>query len=430
MAKVSFTVGRVEAFECEPGKQQSILWDSKTPCLGLRATAGGAKSYIFETRIHGKTVRITIGDVRTWMLNKAQQKASEYKVLADQGIDPREVKAEKRQRAEEELKEERRREVTFATVWAEYIEANKSHWGARHIQDHNKAVVRAGQPYKRTKGSTVDALLVHFLDKPLSYITRETLIEWIEREKPLRPRSLLNTFILLRAFINWVSQHEVYRGVVEEECYKAPVVRRALPKPAVKNDSLQKEQLKAWFEGIHSLTNSSMRTYFIGLLITGARKEELMQLKWEDVQFEWSQLTIRDKVEGTRVIPLTPYFAKLLLLHHERNGSPTKGWVFTSGRSKSGRLISPRKAHTEVLEKAGLPHLTIHGLRRSFGTLCEWVEVPAGVSAQIMGHKPSAIAERHYRARPIDLLRVHHTRIEKWLLRQAGVEFEYEVEVQ
>jgi integrase len=65
---------------------------------------------------------------------------------------------------------------------------------------------------------------------------------------------------------------------------------------------------------------------------------------------------------------------------------------------------------------AGLPHVTLHGLRRSFGTLCEWVEVPSGILAQIMGHKPSALAEKHYRRRPLDLLRKWHDIIEAWIL--------------
>jgi len=40
-----------------------------------------------------------------------------------------------------------------------------------------------------------------------------------------------------------------------------------------------------------------------------------------------------------------------------------------------------------------------------------------------MGHKPSAIAEKHYRRRPIDLLRMWHTKIEAWVLEQAGIVF-------
>ena len=70
---------------------------------------------------------------------------------------------------------------------------------------------------------------------------------------------------------------------------------------------------------------------------------------------------------------------------------------------------------------ARLPHLTLHGLRRSFGTLAEWCEVPVGVVAQIQGHKPSALAEKHYRRRPLDMLRMWHDKIEVWLLEQAGI---------
>ena len=69
----------------------------------------------------------------------------------------------------------------------------------------------------------------------------------------------------------------------------------------------------------------------------------------------------------------------------------------------------------------GLEGLTLHGLRRSFSTLTEWLEIPAGVVAQIQGHKPSATAEKHYKRRPLDLLRVHHERIEQWILEQAGI---------
>jgi hypothetical protein len=43
-----------------------------------------------------------------------------------------------------------------------------------------------------------------------------------------------------------------------------------------------------------------------------------------------------------------------------------------------------------------------------------------------MGHKPSATAERHYKQRPLDLLRLWHTKIEAWMLEQAGIEFKHE----
>ena len=84
----------------------------------------------------------------------------------------------------------------------------------------------------------------------------------------------------------------------------------------------------------------------------------------------------------------------------------------------------PHKAHDRACAVAGIDELTLHGLRRSFKSLTEWLEIPAGVVAQLMGHKPSATAEKHYTVRPLDLLRTHHERIEAWMLEQAGLTFD------
>ncbi|MDP4028495.1 MAG: hypothetical protein Q8P42_05950 [Gallionella sp.] len=50
--------------------------------------------------------------------------------------------------------------------------------------------------------------------------------------------------------------------------------------------------------------------------------------------------------------------------------------------------------------------------------------MPAGIAAQIQGHKPSGVREKHYIRRPLDLLRMWHVKIEAWILEQAGIEFE------
>jgi integrase len=76
------------------------------------------------------------------------------------------------------------------------------------------------------------------------------------------------------------------------------------------------------------------------------------------------------------------------------------------------------------LAVAGLPHLTLHGLRRSLATLSEWVETPAGISAQIQGHAPQGVREQNYIRRPLDLLRMWHVKIESWILEQAAITFD------
>ena len=89
--------------------------------------------------------------------------------------------------------------------------------------------------------------------------------------------------------------------------------------------------------------------------------------------------------------------------------------------SESGRITAPDIAHRRACAAAGLDGLTLHGLRRSFASLCEWLDIPGGISAQIQGHAPQGVREQNYIRRPLDLLRVHHERIEAWILEQAGV---------
>lgn len=233
------------------------------------------------------------------------------------------------------------------------------------------------------------------------------------------------------------------KGLIPTDSYQTRSVKDAVPRVKAKEgDCLQREQLTSWFTSVRELPNPVISAYLQGLLLTGARREELAALRWEDVDFRWRSLTLNDKVEGTggRTIPLTPYLSSLLLKLKRLNEVPAtrrqirrleaqgrtwspSPWVFPSPTSADGRLAKPRSAHTKALEQADLPHVTLHGLRRSFGTLSEWCEAPAGAIAQIQGHKPSAIAEKHYRRRPLDLLRKWHDQIEAWILTEAGVEF-------
>ncbi len=117
MAKVKFTTSRVDGFIASNGHGQSFLWDEKTPGLAVRATSAGAKAYIFQGKIHGQTVRTTIGDTRSWMIDQAQAEARRLQRLIDEGKDPREEKANERAGYQARQEESRRREVSFGEAW-------------------------------------------------------------------------------------------------------------------------------------------------------------------------------------------------------------------------------------------------------------------------------------------------------------------------
>lgn len=457
MSKANLTAGRVEAFKCVSDKQE-FLWDSQVNGLAVRAAPGGRKSYILQTRYNGKVMRLTIGDVTAWAIEEARdkdgnlvlpgarQEARRLQALIDQGIDPRQEKAERIAKAEAKRQAAQHNEAPALEAWKVYIETRKSRWSANHLADHDNVAKEGGK--KRTRGRrpgepelTQPGALRPLLLRPLSDIDADTVRNWLQDEAARRPTHARLAFGLLRAFLNWCSDRKEYRGMAHADACTARIAKDQLPKKAAKDDCLQREQLPAWFKQVDSIKNPVIATYLQMALLTGARREEIADLKWSDVDFKWNTIRMHDKVDGERVIPLTPYVAALLKTLKRINDTPPPKyrilngrkvdndltnwkppkWVFASKTAESGRLQEPRIQHTKACTAAGISGLTIHGLRRSFGTLSEWVECPAGIVAQIQGHKPSATAEKHYRVRPIDLLRQWHTKIEAWMLEQAGL---------
>ena len=425
--RVNLTAGAIERLTCPAGKQQAFMRDSEAPGLRVRVTAAGAKSFVYEAKLNRQTIRRTIGDVKLWSIEQARTEARRLAVVLDNGQDPREI--ERQQQADKATAKAAAavQAATVGEVWAVYLEARRPHWGARHHADHVKLVQAGGEVSKRGtrgRGVTVAGPLHSLMGLTLRDLTAPAIEAWAAREAQTRPTSARLAWRCLKAFLSWCAEQPEYAPVLPSvNPAKTKKAREALGKAGVKQDALLKEQLPAWFAAVQQIQNPIAAAYLQVLVLTGARPGEVLGLRWEDVNTKWKGLTIRDKVEGERVIPLTPYVSHLLHSLPRRSD-----WVFPStarGKDTEGQTLSiPRAPHTAACAVAGIEGLTLHGLRRSFKSLTEWLEIPAGVVAQIMGHKPSATAEKHYTVRPLDLLRVHHERIEAWILEQAGIAFD------
>ena len=442
MAKIVFTAGRVSGFKCPPDKKQAFLWDATAPGLGLRATPAGKPSYVFQSVYQGKDIRLTIGSPTAWSIPDAQAKARELQRLIDEGKDPRDLKREALAAHAEKQAAAAAHAVTVGEAWAAYIAERRPHWGTLHIKDHERLARAGGEPAKRGtrgRGVTIAGPLHPLLGLALRDLTAQVIDAWAAREAQTRPTAARLAWRLLKAFLGWCAEQPEYAPVLPStNPAKTKKAREVLGKAGVKQDALLREQLPAWFAAVRSIGNPTVAAYLQTLLLTGARPGEVLEMRWEDLNTQWKGLTIRDKVEGERVIPLTPYVSQLLAALPRRSE-----WVFASASAtpikdtkpisttpeKAPQPISkPHKPHEKACKVAGIEGLTLHGLRRSFKSLTEWLECPAGVVAQIMGHKPSATAEKHYTVRPLDLLRLHHERIEAWILEQAGVQFDAQAE--
>jgi len=349
VAKVKLTAGRIEDFQCASGKAQAFLWCAEVHGLAVRATAGSTrKRYIFESKVKGKTMRLTIGEVNVWSINAAQIEARRLQILIDQGKDPREVKAN--EEAAALLMQNVRESVTVAEAWGAYIKERsasikdgKPEWGDRHRAHHAYFVQAGGVKRKRGRRpneseTTRPGMLVPFMSMRLIDLDVYAVSAWLKKEVAQAPTSAAKAFRFLRAFITWCTKNDEYSAIVHSDSCHTESIKRLVPAPRTKkNDSLRRAQIRPWFEAVNKINNPVISAYLQSLLLTGARRNELASLQWQDVDFKWKSMTIRDKVEGLRVIPLTPYVEHLIAVLPRRNE-----FVFSSSSAASGRLEEPR----------------------------------------------------------------------------------------
>ena len=430
------TAGLIERLTCPADKLQVFMRDSKAPGLRVRATPASAKhptgfkSFVFEKKLNRQTIRRTLGDVRAWSIDAARVEAARLAVMFNSGTDPRELerqqidaKAAQLAAVAAKVETDKLAALTVAEVWSAYIAERRPHWGDLHYRDHIDKAKAGGLPSGRRGGGkqlTQPGPLAALMPLALRDLDQATIEAWAANEGKTRASSARLAWRLLTVFLTWCGEQPAYGALLPaKNPAKTKKAREALGKAGTKSDVLQREQLAAWFAAVQQLQNPIIAACLQMMLLTGARPGEVLALRWEDVNTQWKGICIRDKVEGTREIPATPYMLHLLAALPRRNE-----WIFSSPTSATGCLTEPNNPHTRACKAAGLEGLTLHGLRRSFSSLTEWLETPAGVVAQIQGHKPSATAEKHYKVRPLELLRVHHEKIEAWILEQAGIVFD------
>jgi len=457
------TPGLLDRAACPPDRPFVLVKDSDKRGLRLRVTLAGGKHWQFESRLRsGKLFTRALGEWPTLSISDARDEAHRLRGITDKGTDPRELEREQAEAKAVAAAEKVTQEAAAATqatadaltvreAWDRYMAERRPRWGERNYADHVSMTQEGGEARKRLSGVlTKPGPLAPFMAMRLVDLDAKAVEVWAIKEAKDRPARVRLALRLLKAFLRWAAAESDLSDKVDPAAASAKKAREAAGKAKPKDDVLERGQLSAWFGAVRGIPNAVTAAYLQTLLMTGARPGEVLALRWADLNTQWMSVTIRDKVEGERPIPLTPFVWSLL------SGLPRRNdWVFSSSRavslkaqhvlrreryhsargtaapigdaaqvSESGRLMDPDIAHRQACMAANLDGLTLHGLRRSFASLTEWLEVPAGVVAQIQGHKPSATAEKHYKRRPLDLLAVHHKRIEAWILEQAGVTFD------
>ena len=294
--RLNLTAGAIERLTCPDGKEQAFMRDSEAPGLRVRVTAAGAKSFVYEAKLNRQTIRRTIGDVKLWSIEQARTEARRLAVVLDGGQDPREI--ERQQQADKAAAKAAATAdaITVGEAWGRYLEQRRPHWGERSYIDHVKMAAPGGVQRERLPGvKTVMGPLHPLMGLPLRELTASAIEAWAAREAPSRPARVRLALRLLKAFLRWAASEADLKGKADPTAAGTKKAREVAGKPTAKNDYLQREQLAVWFQYVRQIQNPVIAAYLQCLLLVGSRREELAELKWADVNFQWRGMELKDK---------------------------------------------------------------------------------------------------------------------------------------
>ena len=128
------------------------------------------------------------------------------------------------------------------------------------------------------------------------------------------------------------------------------------------------------------------------LVLTGCRRNEILGLRWEDLDFDAGELRLRDTKTGTRMVPLTPSAArcwKSCLVCGQSLGIPGK---------KRARISATSTIRGTASASARTQWVRLHDLRHSFASRALAMGESLSMIGKLLGHtrcrRPPAMPTR------------------------------------
>jgi len=144
--------------------------------------------------------------------------------------------------------------------------------------------------------------------------------------------------------------------------------------------------------------NDCLQSIVITALNTGMRKEEILSLKWQEVDLDNCKITVKKtKNNESRVIPINQTLYKELSALSEHKDKENE-YVFSNGNSN--RFGDIKKGFSMALTRAGIKDFHFHDLRHTFGSHMVMQGIDLRTVQQIMGHKDIQTTMRYAHLSP------------------------------
>ncbi len=335
--------------------KDAVFWDRSLAGYGVRVYPSGRKVYVVQTRAGGKSRRVTVGRHGEIAPDRARKHAAKIIARLKAGLSP--VRSEPAPAPTvADLAGRYRREYV-----AMHCKPNTvKHYGlmlAKHIVPRlgELAVAEVERKdilkfqFELSDMPTVANRCVDILVKMFN------LAELWEMRPPGRnPCKSVRRYKVVRRKERFLTPNELARlGSVLEI---APAERLASRHAA-----------------------AAIRL----LVLTGCRRNEIMGLAWEDLDFEAGEMRLRDSKTGGRVVPMPPAAAQVLADLPRIDGNP---WVFP-GRKKGTRQTNINDSWNRVRKRARLDGVRLHDLRHTFASRALAIGEGLPMIGELLGHR-------------------------------------------
>jgi integrase len=297
-------------------KERDTYHDAKTPGLQIRHTRNGNKSFSVYKRIKGgQPVRVTLGKYPQLSIEQARLEAAKINLSIETRENPAEVR-----RAH-------KAEISFKELFNEYI--------TRHSKPKKRTWNEDVQKYEKYLASTLGKLKV-------TAISRKEIGE-IHSKITLSGHPITANRVL--ALVSSVFGRAIEWSIVENN----PAIGIKRNKENKRERFVQSNELPLFFRALASEENDTVRDIFLLALLTGARRENIISMKWRDLSFERAEWFIeRTKNDESQTITLSQEAIEVL---KNRKPRTFKTYVF-EGDGKLGYFRNPEKGWLRLKARA------------------------------------------------------------------------------
>lgn len=341
--RFNFTKKRLAALPAPPKGKRAYYRDDSTRGLVLCINPSGTKTFQVYRKVKGRPERITLGKFPDLTIEQARGKASEINSEIANGQNPNEERRKKRL--------EKTVEGLFNYYLENHAKVHKKTW-QEDLSQYNRHIIK----WKKRKLSDLEKADIQRLHSKLGNDSGHYAANRV--------------LALLHSMFN--------HGIEWGFCENNPAHGIKKFKEKSRERFLQADELPRFFKALMEEPNTTIRDYILISLLTGARRDNVQCMRWEEINFDEQTWLIPETKNGnSHKVPLVQTAIDLL---RNRQAESNSEWVFPSNGAL-GHLVEPRKAWLRILQRANIKDLRLHDLRRSLGS---W-QAATGASLSVIG---------------------------------------------